>query len=317
MSMQHSAVYTDRSEGETEFERDVRQGLTATRKMLPCKYLYDEVGSALFDTITKLREYGCTRAEMRLLKRHRSAILKDTDEVIELGCGSGEKAAALLFDIDRRIDYHAIDISPAAINCAEWRLQPASTVSFHAHIADYLSGLKTISKRKPLSTIMFLGSSIGNFTRDDSVAFLKSIRSESRAGDRLLLGTDLIKPITSLTQAYDDPAGVTSAFNKNLLARINSELGANFDLSKFAHEARWNEGDKSIEMQLRSLADQTVRISRLGLIVRFADGETILTERCHKYESDEIKSWLKLAGWDLVNQWVDHEALFALNLAVA
>jgi uncharacterized SAM-dependent methyltransferase len=183
-------------------------------------------------------------------------------------------------------------------------------------VGDFFSGLKdAVRDRKGKVMVMFMGSSIGNFNSDDAQQFLRSVKAELKTGDQLLLGTDLVKPREQLLLAYDDPQGVTSAFNKNLLARLNHSLGANFDLKNFEHEARWNEEQECVEMHLRCLSDHVVRIVKLQSIFRFSKDETIRTERSHKYRAENVDGWLCESGWTLKNQWIDHESLFALNLA--
>lgn len=307
------------------FADAVKAGLSAEPKTLSCKYFYDGVGSALFDAITYLQEYGCARGEKRLLSQHSRSILQTAGSrphVVELGGGTGDKALLLLSAASQKtVRYHNVDISEMAVNQSANVLKGFANVRFHGHVADFNVGLEQAAKMRMVLEervlVLFLGSSIGNFSAVDSVEFLQQVRGRLRSGDLLLLGTDLVKPPDRLIAAYDDPQGVTAAFNKNLLARINHELGGNFDLTKFAHEARWNEDRECVEMLLRSLADQTVRISKAQLICRVADGETILSERSHKYRAENIGDWLQSAGWSLLEQWIDVESQFALNLAKA
>ncbi len=301
---------------------EVLAGLMSNPKTLPCKYLYDGVGSSLFEAITHLREYACSRGEKALLEAHRSQIMGavgGAPEFVELGGGTGEKAFLLLSTATQTgIRYHNLDISETALDISANVIKSLDNVTFYGHAGEFFEGLPVaLRNRRGPVTVLFLGSSIGNFTVSESNKFLTDLRSNLERGDFLLLGTDLEKPVDRLVMAYDDPQGVTSAFNKNLLARINYELSANFDLSKFAHEARWNQPDGCIEMHLRSLVDQAVRISRLKLICSFSEGETIRTERSHKYRGGIIGGWLSSAGWELSEQWIDQPSLFALNLACA
>ena len=253
---------------------DVRAGLCRPgQKELPSKYLYDEIGSALFEVISVLPEYGLTRADERLLQRHAADIvsrLKPQVLVAELGSGSGKKTRWLLEALARRqcTTYCPIEISPTALARCESELGQIDCVSIVGFERPYLDGLLAAAARRNENDhllVLFLGSTIGNFDRDAAERFLTEVRRILFPGDALLLGTDLEKPLPQLLAAYDDPLGVTAAFNLNLLARINRELGADFDLAAFRHEARYNTQQQRVEMHLRSMRDQIVTIPALGV----------------------------------------------------
>ncbi|MGB9462397.1 MAG: L-histidine N(alpha)-methyltransferase, partial [Candidatus Acidiferrum sp.] len=275
----------------SEFAADVREGLTKSgQRELPSKYLYDEVGSALFETICVLPEYGLTRADARLLKEHAREIvglLPSPVQVAELGSGSGKKTRWILEALSRRQKtfYFPIEISPSALAACEKELGQIDMVSIVGHEQPYLEGLRTVAESRSHGDrllVLFLGSTIGNFDRDAGEEFLRSMRGILREGDALLLGTDLEKNVEDQLLAYDDPAGVTAAFNLNLLARINRELRGDFDLSCFRHEARWNTIERRMEMHLRSTCRQRVEIPAAGLRVSLDEDETIWTESSHK-----------------------------------
>ena len=309
-----------------EFAADVRAGLLRSgQKELPSKYLYDEVGSALFEVISRLPEYGLTRADERLLRRHADEIV---DRVVgpvavaELGSGSGRKTRWLLEALSRRqrTSYYPIEISPTALAMCERELGDIDALSMVGFEREYLDGLFEITfYREPGQhlLVLFLGSTIGNFDRPAGVKFLSEIRRTLEPGDSLLLGTYLLKPVEQLLRAYDDALGVTAAFNLNLLARINRELDADFELSQFAHQARFNPAARSVEMHLVSTRRQTVRVPAANIVVEFHDGETIWTESSHKYTAQEIFETARLAGFRCHAQWIDEEWPFAENLLMA
>jgi dimethylhistidine N-methyltransferase len=310
----------------SEFAADVREALTKSgQRELPSKYLYDEVGSALFEVISVLPEYGLTRADARLLKKHAGEIVKPLPSpvhVAELGSGSGKKTRWILEALSRRQKtyYFPIEISPSALAACEKELGQIDLVSIVGHEQPYLEGLRTVAERRAKGDhllVLFLGSTIGNFDRDAGEVFLRSVRNILRKGDALLLGTDLEKSVEDQLLAYDDPAGVTAAFNLNLLARINRELGADFDLACFHHEARWNATERRIEMHLRSTCRQRVEIPAAGLRVSLDEDETIWTESSHKYHVGEAAEMAARTGFRCEGQWVDQEWPFAQNLLVA
>jgi dimethylhistidine N-methyltransferase len=306
------------------FAGDVRNGLTkAGQKELPSKYLYDDVGSALFEAITRLPEYGLTRAEERILRRHSGEIadcLRAHGIVVELGGGSGRKTRQILeaLTYHKSMTYCPIEISSVALVSCERELDDLAHVSILGFETEYLDGLsKAVALRKPgdAVVVLFLGSSIGNFNRGPAEEFLHKIRATIEPGDTLLLGTDLEKPLEQLIPAYDDSLGVTEAFNRNLLARINRELGGDFDLSRFEHIALYNARERRIEMHLRSIATQTVTIDETSFT--FQCDETIWTESCHKYGRNEPAEIAQRTGFQCVEQWMDVEWQFAENLFVA
>jgi L-histidine Nalpha-methyltransferase len=310
----------------SEFAADVRAGLTKPgQRELPSKYLYDEVGSALFEAISVLPEYGLTRADTRLLKEYAEEIvgrLPSPLQVAELGSGSGKKTRWILEALSRRqmTYYYPIEISPHALAACEKELGRIDLVSIVGYEQPYLEGLRSVAEGRGEDDhllVLFLGSTIGNFDRDAGEEFLRELRESLRIGDALLLGTDLDKSVDLQLLAYDDPAGVTAAFNLNLLARINRELGANFDLSCFQHEARWNYADRRIEMHLRSTRRQTVRIPAASLRVILDEEETIWTESSHKYKAEEIPGMAARTGFRCDAQWIDEEWPFAQNLLIA
>ena len=310
----------------SEFGADVRASLTKRgQRELLSKYLYDEVGSALFETICVLPEYGLTRADARLLEKHAGEIvgrLPSPIRVAELGSGSGKKTRWILEALSQRqrTYYYPIEISPSALAACAKELGQIDLVSVVGHEQPYLEGLRTVAQGRGEQDhllVLFLGSTIGNFDRDAGDEFLREMRAILQAGDALLLGTDLEKSVGLQLLAYDDPAGVTAAFNLNLLGRINRELGADFDLSCFRHEARWNSAERRIEMHLRSTCRQTVQIPAASLRVMLDEDETIWTESSHKYRADEISGMATRTGFRCDGQWIDSEWPFAQNLLIA
>jgi len=309
-----------------EFSSDVIVGLgNPGQKELPSKYLYDEVGSALFDVICLLPEYGLSRAGMRLLQRHSHEIvsLLPTPVVVaELGSGSGQKTRLLLEALSKRqrVNYYPIDISGSALYRCQQEIGQMDRVSIVGFESAYLEGLQEVAARRrdgERILVLFLGSTIGNFDRPAGDLFLSEVRRILSEGDALLLATDLEKPIAQLLLAYDDPAGVTAAFNLNLLARINRELGADFDLRQFEHVARYDESERRVEMHLRSKAWQRVTIQAAGQRFHLREGETIWTESSHKYNPQEVIQMGARTGFRCAQQWIDAEWPFAQNLFFA
>jgi L-histidine N-alpha-methyltransferase len=306
-----------------EFAQAVLDGLAKKgQKTLPPSWFYDEVGSALFETITVLPEYGLTRAEAGLLSNSAADIVRASNRpalVIELGSGTGTKTRHILEAAARyrSVHYLPIDISPAALDVCIKTLGSLHQVSVQPIEATYLDGIEAaLARRKTAepALLLFLGSTIGNFNRTEATSFLTRIQKCMQPGDYLLLGADLVKSRARLLSAYDDPIGVTAAFNLNLLARINRELDGNFEISQFAHQARWNERHSRIEMHLRSRLAQQVHIGALGIAIPFSAGETIWTESSHKFRSEEISRIGQRSGWTCVRQWVDSHWGFAETL---
>jgi L-histidine N-alpha-methyltransferase len=307
----------------SEFAFDVVIGLSHPgQKELPSKYLYDEVGSALFDVICVLPEYGLSRAGMRIMSRHALDIVEALPSpviVAELGSGSGQKTRLLLEALARRqrVNYYPIDISGSALDRCRQELGHIDRVSIVGFERAYLDGLQEVAARRREGEkifLLFLGSTIGNFDRPAGDHFLREVRAILQEGDALLLSTDLEKPVEMLKLAYDDPAGVTAAFNKNLLARINRELAADFDLSQFEHVVRYDESERRIEMHLRSKVWQRVTIRKAGFGCYLREGETIWTESSHKYDPREVVEMGERTGYRCVGQWLDSEWRFAQNL---
>jgi L-histidine Nalpha-methyltransferase len=309
-----------------EFAADVRAGLTKPdQKELPSKYLYDDVGSALFEVISHLPEYGLTRADERLLRRHADEIVDRVEgpvAIAELGSGSGRKTRWLLeaFCRRQRTSYYPVEISHSALVMCERELSDIDAISIVGFEREYLDGLLEVAayrKSGQRLCVLFLGSTIGNFDRKAGVKFLSEVRRILLPGDSLLLGTDLEKSSSQLLRAYDDELGVTAAFNLNLLGRVNRELGADFDLSHFAHMAKINQAERSVEMHLQSKRRQVVNIPAAEVVIEFVEGETIWTESSHKYSPDEICQTSRDAGFRCQVQWIDEQWPFAENLLVA
>jgi L-histidine N-alpha-methyltransferase len=313
------------------FAGDVEYYLTLTPRQLPSRYFYDPLGSALFEAICELPWYRITHAERTLLARHGREIFSRVDPVstlIELGPGSGEKLATLIEagrPSHRRLAVHLIDVSAAALDLARrtlGTLDGADRLAIVTHQATYEAGLvDAVAPQRSSSggrtLTLFLGSNIGNFDPPGANEFLFSIRSALMPGDALLVGTDLVKPEADLLLAYDDPLGVTAAFNRNLLVRINRDLGADFDVNRFRHLAAWNEAESRVEMHLVAISRQRVRISNASLDVTFEEGETIWTESSYKYRPEQVVQMLARAGFRRVEQWVDGVSGFALTLVTA
>jgi dimethylhistidine N-methyltransferase len=305
------------------FAADVRFYLSQRPRQLPSRYLYDELGSALFDAICRLPWYHVTRAEMRLLKAHAADILRTPEppaRLVELGSGSGEKLSALVsagMPSTGRLDVHLVDVSGAALATAARALSVFESVHIVTHQAQYEAGLADAARESGAqgrTLALFLGSNIGNFDPAGAERFLQRVHDSLRPGDGLLLGADLVKSEQALMLAYDDPLGVTAAFNLNLLARINRELDGNIDLAAFRHQAVWNTAASRIEMHLVSTRPQKIRIRRAQVEVTLREGESIWTESSYKYEPDGVAALLARCGFDVHAQWTD-EARFALTLA--
>ena len=290
-------------------------------RQLPSRFLYDPLGSALFDAICHLPWYGVTRAEVQLLQQHAATIgqvLRKGGRVVELGCGNGEKLATLLTHADvSRVHAHLIDLSEAALARSVQTLATIEGTDVHVTTqqATYEDGLLALPTEDGHPTLLaFLGSNIGNFDPPGAAAFLGLIRAGLHPHDYLLLGADLVKSERELLLAYDDPLGLTAAFNKNLLLRMNTELDADFELDRFAHRAVWNGEASRVEMHLVSLAAQDVEVAESELRFRLEEGETIWTESSYKYEQEGIRQLVEPAGFVQRNQWIDERARFALTL---
>jgi len=329
---------TRSSERSAEFAADVARDLALTPKQLQSKYLYDALGSSLFEAICRLPWYRITRSEQRLLERHAPEIVSwlspDPDcepMIVELGCGSGEKIVILaeaLQSAGRHARVHLIDISRQALEQSERTLGRLHHISVVGHRDTYEVGLRRAAAHRDSDNpmlVLLLGSNIGNFDPPAAHGFLRAIREALEPGDALLLGADLVKPERELQLAYDDPLGVTAAFNLNLLVRVNRELGGNFDLGAFRHVAIWNPDHMRVEMHLESLADQTVRLpssplrgyGETAVDVSLSKGERIWTESSYKYDIAGVEAMGTAAGFVTTEQWIDEEARFALTLLTA
>jgi L-histidine Nalpha-methyltransferase len=298
---------------------DVLHGLTRTPKTLPPKWFYDAHGSELFEKITELPEYYPTRAEREILVARAAEIAEATGArtLVELGSGSSDKTRHLLDAMPGLHTYVPVDVSESALTQAGQALiAERPSLDVHALIADFTGGL-TLPDTPGPRLVAFLGGTIGNLLPAERATFLASVRSLLSPGDALLLGTDLVKDESVLVAAYDDAAGVTAAFNKNVLTVVDRELGANFDPDEFTHVALWDAEREWIEMRLRARSALTVKIPALDLAVDFAEGEEMRTEVSAKFREESVRTELAAAGLDLTHWWTDPEGRFALSLSTA
>ena len=304
------------------YAEEVSRGLTARRKHLPCKLFYDQAGSALFEEITELPEYYLTRTELEMLEEYSREIIQTAGapvSVVELGAGTATKTTTLLRAVARRqlrVKYFPVDISRSALGEAQARVrQEFPGALIRPMVADFSNGfgfLRQIAGRK---LVLYLGSSIGNFDPADAVRMLKRVRGQLSPGDALLLGTDMVKSGELLVPAYDDAQGITAEFNKNILRRINRELGANFDLNSFRHIAEWNPEASRMEIYLESTRSQSVRLPMADILVQFASGERIHTENSYKYRMEMVERMLCASAFGLDQSWFDRQRWFGLHLA--
>ncbi|WP_329529523.1 L-histidine N(alpha)-methyltransferase [Streptomyces sp. NBC_01462] len=302
---------------EAALRADVLHGLTCSPKTLPPKWFYDAHGSELFDKITELPEYYPTRAEREILAARANEIAQATDArtLIELGSGSSEKTRLLLDALPALHTYVPVDVSESALTQAGHALiAERPELDVHALVADFTAPLLLPRTPGP-RLVAFLGSTIGNLLPAERAAFLASLRAVMAPGDTLLLGTDLVKDESVLVAAYDDAAGVTAEFNKNVLTVVNRELGADFGPEAFTHVVRWDAEHEWIEMRLRSRTEQTVKIPALDLAVDFADGEDLRTEISAKFREDGVRYELAAAGFDLTRWFNSPGQLYGLALA--
>lgn len=316
-------------EARRKFAAEVARDLQRSPKELQPHHLYDGLGSSLFEAICRLPWYGITRGEGRLLESHARevAALAAGDAaravlIAELGVGSGEKLATIVRQVpaERLAAIHLIDVSGAALDAAAARVAAGGDVVVMRCEGTYEEGLERLGGATGSAVrtlVLFLGSNIGNFDRAAAGRLLAGIRGALRGGDLLLLGADLVKPAGRLVLAYDDPLGVTAAFNKNLLLRINRELGGTFDLASFTHRAVWNAEARRVEMHLVSTRLQEVDIPGAGIRISFEAGESIWTESSYKYTGEEVVALAADAGFGSVRQWIDEESQFALTLLAA
>ena len=303
---------------------EVRRGLSAHPKTLPASLLYDALGSVLFEAITLLPEYEVARVDFGLLEAHAHealSLLPAPVELVELGPGHGRKARVVLGEVLRRqaaASFVAVDVAAAALEGCRRALEDLSAVTVTGVEATFIEGLRRAPRRAgERRLVLFLGSNLSNFDRRESASFLRDVRSALQPGDALLLSADLDKAPSRLLPAYDDALGVTAAFNKNLLVRLNRDFGADFDLKAFAHEARWNAGERRVEMHLRALRPCVVRVAALELDVSFAEGETLWTESSHRFTVEELRRWGDEAGLRTTKSWVDAQWPLALVLFIA
>ncbi|MEU0742117.1 L-histidine N(alpha)-methyltransferase [Streptomyces sp. NPDC006134] len=297
---------------------DVLEGLTGTPKTLPPKWFYDARGSELFERITELPEYYPTRAEREILaaRAGKIAAAAGARTLVELGSGSSEKTRYLLGALTGLRVYVPVDVSESALTGAGRALAAERPeLEVHALLADFTAGL-TLPDTPGPRLVAFLGGTIGNLLPAERAAFLASVRALLSPGDALLLGTDLVKDEGVLVRAYDDAAGVTAAFDKNVLAVVNRELGADFDPAAFDHVALWDAEREWIEMRLRSRTAQTVKVPALDLAVDFAAGEELRTEVSAKFREEGVRGELATAGLELTHWWTDGGGRFALSLSV-
>jgi L-histidine N-alpha-methyltransferase len=308
------------------FAIDVSYYLSQDPRQLPSRYLYDTLGSCLFEAICRLPWYPITRAETRLLAVHRDKVFKAAaplTRIVELGCGSGEKLATLVGgrpSPGEALELHLIDVSAAALAGSMRALSGLENIRVVAHEAPYEVGLaetRNASGAHGRTLVLFLGSNIGNFDPPGAHEFLREIRATLHRGDSLLLGADLVKPEQVLQRAYDDPLGVTAAFNRNLLVRINRELGGDFNLQSFAHRATWNSAASRVEMHLVSLKRQVVRVPAAELEITLDRGESIWTESSYKYEPPVVADLTERAGFAHLAQWIDTDDRFELAFVEA
>lgn len=307
----------------TTFAEDVRRGLTTSPKVLQPKYFYDELGSALFAAICALPEYYLTRAESAILAAHAGEMvagLAAPVRLVELGSGDAVKTRYVIRALLARqpeLEYVPIDISESALAASSRRLTGSyPELRVHPRVGDYLHELEELAHERSAAggastLVLFLGSTLGNLDAGESRALLGGVRAMLGPGGALLLGVDLKKSEEVLIPAYDDPLGVTAAFNLNLLVRMNRELGGDFDLRRFRHRAVYNREMGRMEMYLDSLADQVVRLSDLDLAVPFAAGEGLLTECSYKFDRDQVAALAADTGFDVGGAWTDPDGFFA------
>jgi L-histidine Nalpha-methyltransferase len=301
---------------------DVWEGLSAMPKRLPSKLFYDEVGSQIFEQITELPEYYLTRTERAILENYAGEILEQAGPaltLVELGAGTATKTCILIEELlqkQARALFYPIDVSPSALEEAVRQLgQQFPTLRVNPVVADYTGGVPALGRITGRKLVLYIGSSIGNFEPPEAIRILRRIRRMLRSGDALLLGADFAKSPKILVPAYDDAQGVTASFNKNVLARLNRELDADFDLDAFRHIAMWSRRCSRMEIFLESTKEQTAFVPALDMDVSFADGERIHTENSYKYTDAMIESILHESGFALEQTWTDRKKWFGVHLA--
>jgi L-histidine N-alpha-methyltransferase len=317
------------------------RGLTTDQRTLPAWLFYDAIGSALFERITELPEYYVTRTERAIFAEHADAIIAAASggaklNIAELGAGTASKTGLLLKAAVRAqgcVTYRPVDVSPTALEEAKRHLETeAPGVLVEPQVCDYTrepirldylddnaagASNNAAGAATERTLVLYIGSSIGNFSPEDAVRVLRTVREQLQPGDTLLLGTDMVKDEAILLAAYDDAAGVTAEFNRNILHRLNRELGADFKVQRFKHRAVWNAEESRMEMHLVSSAAQRVCIDEVGCELHFIAGETIHTENSYKFTQRSINWLLKQSGFTLGQQWMDAQGWFAVNLAMA
>ncbi|HEX6496912.1 MAG TPA: L-histidine N(alpha)-methyltransferase [Acidobacteriaceae bacterium] len=314
----------------TPLGSEVYRGLTARPRTLSPWLFYDQEGSRLFEQITELDEYYVTRTERGIFQANADTIIAAASAptphgvereltVVELGAGTATKTGLLLQAAVRRqqtVTYCALDVSESALREARHNLTSAIPgVVFESRVADYTEGLGDLPADGTRRLVLYIGSNLGNFELAQGRELLRDIRKQLTPGDMLLLGVDLVKDIPTLVAAYDDARGITAAFNRNVLARINRELGADFDLTKFRHKVRWNGEHARIEMHLESLVAHEVSIGSLDLSLAIRRGETIHTENSYKFTIDGARNLLAQTGFSVVENWTDSQKWFGVFLA--
>jgi L-histidine Nalpha-methyltransferase len=300
----------------------VRAGLSATPKHLPCWLLYDAIGSELFEQITELPEYYLTRTERCIFEMYAGEILRQAGPsltLVELGAGTASKTCILIEELLQRQSralFYPIDVSPSALDEAVRQLgQQFPSLRVNPIVADYTGGVAALGRISGRKLVLYIGSSIGNFEPCDSIRLLRRVRQTLRTGDALLLGADFAKSPKILLPAYDDAQGVTARFTTNLLARLNRELDADFNLDQFRHVALWNRRHSRMEIYLESAAAQTVFIPALDMDLTFEAGERIHIENSYKYTDEMIESILRQSGYTLEQTWYDRKKWFGVHLA--
>ncbi len=304
-----------------KFADDVRDGLSLSPKALPCVYFYDDRGSRLFEDICRQPEYYPTRAEREILLSRAPDIAEmapDPVKVVELGSGNSEKTIHLLeamVEAREQVTYLPIDVCPDILEDSAAELkEKLPDLEVKPIAARYEEGLKAVDGDEARVLLLWLGSSIGNLGREEAASFVAGLSGDLSRGDRMLIGIDLVKGRNVLEQAYNDEAGVTAAFNLNLLARINRELGGNFDLERFRHVAEYNPAEGRVEMYLESLSDQVVSVGGVNAEVTLKAGERIHTENSYKYDLEQIDALAERGGIRALRQWFDSKCMFSLNL---
>jgi L-histidine N-alpha-methyltransferase len=307
------------------FAEDVRRGLSTRPKRFLPKYFYDQLGSQLFEAICLLPEYYLTRAENEILEHYADEIVSAVPgemTLIEMGSGSASKTRLIIEALLRKqpeLLFIPVDISASALDSSSRiLLQSYPQIKIEAYAADYFAGLAELAKtERPRTLALFLGSNVSNFDPDEALKFLRALREVLHEGDALLLGADLKKDKHMLEAAYNDALGVTAAFNLNVLARINRELGGNFDLRAFQHHAFYNEAAGRVEIYIESTREQIVAIDELDLEVQFGEGEQIHTENSYKYDLNDIARLASETGFVQGRTWLDSQERFSSNLLLA